>query len=154
FVSALAALHGRNITHRDVKLENILLTTQPTAPLADFGLARPFAPGELLSTRCGSEEYAAPEMVMGGRYEPSGVDIWAAGVVLFALLTSHLPFTLPPNARPKVLYSKICRADFRFPDDLPSSASHGHLVRKMLQPDPRRRINWAGVRSHPWMAGV
>ncbi|KAJ3328867.1 hypothetical protein HDU93_001243 [Gonapodya sp. JEL0774] len=121
-------------------------------------------------------------MVMGERYEPAGVDVWAVGVVLFALLTSNLPFSLPPNSRPKALYSKICRADFHFPDELHrpvstpahtrtlsdgailTAADSGQipvvnplakdLVRNLLQPNPKKRITLAGVRQHPWMAGV
>ncbi|KAF7970181.1 hypothetical protein HWV62_24816 [Athelia sp. TMB] len=74
-VGAVGWLHGAGVgvAHRDIKLENILLAQPLTAPLdpaqplialTDFGLARALAPGQLLSTRCGSEAYAAPELVL------------------------------------------------------------------------------------------
>lgn len=65
----------------------------PLVKLTDFGLSRfvdlstPY-----LETRCGSEEYAAPELIMGKRYDGRQTDSWALGVVLFALLVGYLPF--------------------------------------------------------------
>ncbi|KZP16372.1 kinase-like protein, partial [Athelia psychrophila] len=96
-VRAVGWLHSVGVGHRDVKLENILLSQSPSGPLdphaplvtlTDFGLARAIAPGELLSTRCGSEAYAAPELVLppaGGWYDARQTDAWAVGCVLFAL---------------------------------------------------------------------
>lgn len=93
------------------------------------------------------------------------------------MLTGQLPFQLLPNQRPKNLYSKICRADFRFPDERvrvqtrPAGAqgaaendpfakaatrisdSAKDLVRKILAPNPARRLTSNGIWQHPWMAG-
>lgn len=106
--NAVGWMHTINLVHRDIKLENIILTQSlrgrndltpadlPDAPLiklSDFGLSRfidPNAP--LLETRCGSEEYAAPELIIGKRYDGRLTDVWAMGVVLYALLSGSLPF--------------------------------------------------------------
>lgn len=106
--NAVGWMHSINLVHRDIKLENILLThhlfsvdnlrpsTLPSGPLlkiSDFGLSRfidPLSP--LLETRCGSEEYAAPELIIGKRYDGRKTDVWAMGVVLYALLSGSLPF--------------------------------------------------------------
>ncbi|KAJ6497133.1 kinase-like protein [Mycena vitilis] len=103
---AVGWMHGVGLVHRDVKLENILLTTPfpfpagTTAPagplikLTDFGLSRFIdTAAPLLSTRCGSEAYAAPELVISGRrYDARETDAWACGVVLYALCARRLPF--------------------------------------------------------------
>lgn len=80
----------------------------PLIKLTDFGLSRfidPTAP--LLTTRCGSESYAAPELVTGRPYDGRETDAWACGVVLYALVTRRLPFDAmnptPDNAAKPVV---------------------------------------------------
>lgn len=77
----------------------------PFVKLTDFGLSRFIDPASpYLETRCGSEEYAAPELIMGKRYDGRQTDAWALGVVLFALITGYLPFvedgTVGPHDTP------------------------------------------------------
>ncbi|KAH9866708.1 hypothetical protein J1614_008401 [Plenodomus biglobosus] len=114
-VSAVRYLHNQLIVHRDIKLENILLnipistvpslsTPQthpyPLATLTDLGLSRRIpAPPEspLLTTRCGSEDYAAPEILLGQPYDGRATDAWALGVLLYALMEGRLPFDPPPG---------------------------------------------------------
>ncbi|KAI0093832.1 kinase-like domain-containing protein [Irpex rosettiformis] len=106
---AVAWMHAVGLIHRDIKLENILLTrdvftdptsTSPLIKISDFGLSRFIDPSSpLLTTRCGSESYAAPELVTGRPYDGRETDAWACGVVMYALVTRRLPFDAmnPPN---------------------------------------------------------
>ena len=74
----------------------------PIVTLTDLGLGRFIpAPPEspLLHTRCGSEDYAAPELLMGQAYDGRATDAWALGVLLYALLEGRLPFDPVPGAR-------------------------------------------------------
>lgn len=106
---AVGWMHANNLVHRDIKLENIMMTRTLFAPgrapltpaalgpiplvkITDFGLARFVHADQLLETRCGSEEYAAPELIIGKKYDGHKTDAWALGVVLYALLTGGLPF--------------------------------------------------------------
>ncbi|KAG1146867.1 hypothetical protein G6F37_004481 [Rhizopus arrhizus] len=95
-VKAVKWLHEHHIVHRDLKLENILIhkeDEQIVLKITDFGLARVVDPeSPLLTTRCGSEEYAAPEILQGKGYDGKKTDTWALGIILYALLVGYLPF--------------------------------------------------------------
>ncbi|KAI1101219.1 kinase-like protein [Jackrogersella minutella] len=113
-VGAVRYLHDRRIVHRDIKLENVLVNIPPaeltnpdqdwaTYPysvitLTDLGLSRRVNDDEKLETRCGSDDYAAPEVILGQPYDGRAVDAWSLGVLLYALLESRLPFDPPPGA--------------------------------------------------------
>ncbi|KAI1971049.1 hypothetical protein LOZ51_006077 [Ophidiomyces ophidiicola] len=116
-VAAVLYLHRNLIVHRDIKLENVLVNipgsvmqtitdwrTYPRAlvTLTDLGLSRriPQPPeNPLLHTRCGSEDYAAPEILMGQPYDGRSTDGWALGVLLFAMIENRLPFDPLPGTR-------------------------------------------------------
>jgi protein-serine/threonine kinase len=65
--------------------------------LTDLGLSRRVADDEKLTTRCGSDDYAAPEVILGQPYDGRAVDAWSLGVLLYALLESRLPFDPTPG---------------------------------------------------------
>mmetsp|Transcript_41654 Transcript_41654/g.99207 ORF Transcript_41654/g.99207 Transcript_41654/m.99207 type:complete len:573 (-) Transcript_41654:57-1775(-) len=103
-LSALAFLHDIPVVHRDVKCENVLLSQkgippeQNTYKLCDFGFAaRPEPPEYRLSTRMGSPDTVAPEVVRGQAYW-TPVDCWAAGVLLYMSLSATPPFYATSDA--------------------------------------------------------
>lgn len=93
-LQGLQYLHQRGISHRDVKPENVLMTSNGRVKLADFGMCYWRRPGGEMSTRqhCGTPQYAAPEIMRKAPYVPEKADMWACGVVLYAMLTRTLPF--------------------------------------------------------------
>ncbi|KAK7202596.1 kinase-like domain-containing protein [Myxozyma melibiosi] len=108
-VSAVLYLHTHSIVHRDIKLENVLLNVPQSSvldaiskdrsltTLTDFGLSRHIDPEKpMLTTRCGSEDYAPPELIMGQPYDGRQTDAWALGVLLYALIEGRFPFDGPP----------------------------------------------------------
>ncbi|ORZ41587.1 kinase-like domain-containing protein, partial [Catenaria anguillulae PL171] len=96
--SAVSFLHDRNVVHRDLKLENILLMSR-TAPfnlkLSDFGLARHLANADdRITSRCGSEEYTAPEVIMlsDSPYAPKPADMWSVASSCLPSWWANSPF--------------------------------------------------------------
>ncbi|KAF9899971.1 hypothetical protein EC991_008054, partial [Linnemannia zychae] len=91
---------------------------RPKVKLTDFGLAKVIdLDSPLLTTRCGSEDYAAPEIILGQPYDGREADIWSLGVVLYALLVGFLPFNMRPGSSRKSFLSMIAHAEFGFPGD-------------------------------------
>lgn len=104
-LSALAHCHSKNIVHRDLKLENILLKKEEdgwTSKLIDFGLSKIKAPCSYMKRVCGSFQYVAPE-VLKQRYNEK-CDIWSLGVIIFICLTGHFPFN---HKKAKGVFDKI-----------------------------------------------
>lgn len=148
-VAGLSYCHGREVVHRDVKLENILLDGNNGLKIIDFGLSALFQPGKRLRVHCGSPSYAAPEIVSKDYYEGPPVDVWSLGVVLFAMVCGYLPFH-SSSGNKQELCQKIISGQYTAPDWLSSSARD--LLSQMLTVDPNKRISFADVWSHPWVS--
>ena len=90
----------------------------PVVTLTDLGLGRwiPRPPeSPLLDTRCGSEDYAAPEVLLGQEYDGRSTDAWALGVLLYALMEGRLPFDPIPGARRKSpIGHRIARCEWQW----------------------------------------
>jgi serine/threonine protein kinase len=85
-IEALRYCHSKRILHRDIKLDNILLTLEGDVKICDFGVSKIVRSGEKMTEQCGTPAYIAPEILLDRGYEGFAVDIWSAGVVLFAML--------------------------------------------------------------------
>ncbi|XP_021262250.1 testis-specific serine/threonine-protein kinase 6-like [Numida meleagris] len=93
-VGAMHYLHDRNIVHRDLKCDNILLSADGRqAKIADFGFSKEVSSyPEPSTTFCGTEAYMAPEMWLQYPHDAKKLDVWSLGVVLFVMVTGDLPF--------------------------------------------------------------
>ncbi|KAK9373461.1 kinase-like domain-containing protein [Lipomyces chichibuensis] len=135
--------HKFNICHRDLKPENLLIDKYHNIKIADFGMAALEASGKMLETSCGSPHYASPEIVAGKTYHGAPSDIWSCGVILFALLTGHLPFD-DDNIRN--LLMKVQAGRFQMPSDLSIHAKD--LIWRILKTNPDERITAAEILEH------
>lgn len=85
--------HSRNIIHRDIKPQNIIMTADKTLKVTDFGIARAMAADTTIvgGTALGSVHYISPEQARGG-YTDARSDIYSLGIVLYEMLTGKVPF--------------------------------------------------------------
>lgn len=91
-VAAVFYLRTKNILHRDIKDENIIIDTCFHIRLIDFGSAAIMTPGKLFYHFCGTLEYCSPEVLQGNPYEGPELEMWSLGVLLYTLLFSENPF--------------------------------------------------------------
>lgn len=87
----LEAAHNHNIVHRDVKPQNIIISTDGKVKVTDFGIARAASSNTISSNVMGSVHYSSPEQVRGG-YSDSKSDIYSLGVTIYEMVTGRVPF--------------------------------------------------------------
>ncbi|CAG9326324.1 unnamed protein product [Blepharisma stoltei] len=145
-IDAVKACHLKNVIHRDVKLDNILLSADLTlVKLCDFGVSRIARDGEMISEQCGTPAYLPPEIIADTEYDPFYVDLWSMGVLLYAMLCGTVPFkakTMPD------LQKLILRCKYSIPVHLSKEAQD--LIGKMLNPIPHLRISLEEMKAHAW----
>ena len=152
-IEAVVFCHKKRVAHRDIKLENILLTDRlddTKIKLADFGCAHPFIPGEKsLKTLCGSPQYAAPELYMHENGYDERCDIWSIGVVIFIILGGYAPFEGSTVELPGI----ICEGFFSFPavywDEISENAKS--LISKLLVVTPDDRATLVDALDSEWL---
>ncbi|KAL7791003.1 hypothetical protein V8C37DRAFT_383167 [Trichoderma ceciliae] len=178
-LSALAYLHRNNITHRDVKPDNILINSlRPLdVKLTDFGLSKVVDTEQtFLRTFCGTLLYCAPEVyteyveyddkgirsrgkrarrVPGQRYSHA-VDIWSLGGVLFYSMTGQAPYPVKTGVSYSELLHKIMTTMLDItPLDQKSISDTGvDFLCRMLQRRPENRATVEELNDHPWLGGT
>ncbi|CAG0886904.1 unnamed protein product [Cyprideis torosa] len=150
----LGYLHSKNVAHRDLKCENILLTKNWNVKLADFGFARsvldPDGRRVLSETYCGSAAYAAPEVVRGSPYNPKMADVWSLGVILYIMVNAAMPFD--DNNLKKMLKDQINKNwTFRSRVKDKLTLLLKDIIQRMLEPDVTRRLTIDRINKHDWI---
>nr|XP_055052109.1 ribosomal protein S6 kinase-related protein isoform X1 [Misgurnus anguillicaudatus] len=133
--SALGFLHDFGIIHRDVKMENILLTDEGHLRLTDFGLSRRLERGDRAFTICGTIQYMAPEVLCGGPYGHAA-DWWSLGILIYALATGGFPIPAEGD------HCKMLARVSEHPYDMPAGISPdlAFLLIELLCKIPTRRL--------------
>ncbi|PKU43150.1 pas domain-containing serine threonine-protein hypothetical protein [Limosa lapponica baueri] len=139
-VSAVGYLHCRNILHRDIKDENIVIAEDFTIKLVDFGSAAYLEPGKLFYTFCGTIEYCSPEVLSGKPYQGPELEMWSLGVTLYTLVFGENPFCELEEATAAVL-------------NPPRPVSKGlmDLIAGLLHPVPEQRTTLAMLAEDRWL---
>ncbi|EPR57115.1 NEK kinase [Toxoplasma gondii GAB2-2007-GAL-DOM2] len=153
FVQTLAGLfhlHSRSILHRDIKSQNIFLSSDGLIKLGDFGIARRLNKDNMAETYVGSPCYMSPELYKREPYNYKS-DIWALGCVLFELCCLRKPFH---GSNIVVLAMQVTSnkppAHLDTPPGLYPPPLH-HLVNRMLQVDPAERPSAAEIMATPYI---
>ncbi|HKO87613.1 MAG TPA: serine/threonine-protein kinase [Burkholderiales bacterium] len=143
-LDALAHAHSRNVWHRDIKPGNIIITNEGMVKLADFGIAR-IGNSDLtqFGTVAGTPGYIAPEWYLGGTVDHR-VDLFAAGVVLYQLLSGSAPF----DGNVKEAMYKVCHEQPLLPSDVApylKGRKYDRVIMKALEKKPEDRFSSAAV---------
>ena len=145
-ISVIEYLSEMGVSHRDIKPQNILLdASQKNIKVIDFGLSNYCADTELLKSACGSPCFASPEMLSGNPYNGIATDLWSSGIVLYSMLVGTLPFD---DHELHSLYEQIKIGTFYIPSTL--SLEVIDFLKKILQVEPKKRINIEQIKKHPW----
>ena len=144
-VFAVEYCHSKNVIHRDIKVENLLLDHNMDIKVADFGFTNNFKKDKKLMTWCGSPPYAAPELFIGKAYTGPEVDVWSMGVVLFVLVCGELPFK---GDTIKDVRKEVLKCEITFPSQVSSDCEH--LIKKILVVNSESRYKIPEIMAHKW----
>jgi CheY-like chemotaxis protein len=145
-LAIMAFAHQQKIMHRDIKPENIILTPKLVLKLLDFGTAKDLSRRSVSNTMIGSRPFMAPEQILGKSRLAS--DVWALGVILYALATECLPFY---DENEKQLMDLILEAEPERPRQLEpdlSQALEGVILRCLHKESTHRYADAGSLREH------
>ncbi|OXB77119.1 UNVERIFIED_CONTAM: hypothetical protein H355_007766, partial [Colinus virginianus] len=147
-VSALYYLHSHRILHRDMKPQNILLGKDGVIKLCDFGFARAMSIHTMVLTSIkGTPLYMSPELVEERPYDHTA-DLWSVGCILYELFVGTPPFYTSSIFQ---LVSLIVKDSVKWPKAI--SPVFKSFLQGLLMKDPRQRLSWPELLSHPFVAG-
>ena len=139
-------IHSKNIVHRDIKLENILIDLNNNIKICDFGVSKRIHSNSILEDQCGTPVYMAPEIIKNEGYKGFPVDIWSAGVSLYLMLSGNIPFN---KTSKHTLQEDILNSTY--PPITGISNEADDLLRGLLDKNPSTRLTVDEVLVHPWL---
>ncbi|GBF62649.1 serine/threonine-protein kinase [Trichophyton mentagrophytes] len=179
--SALQFLRAKDLIHRDVKPQNLLLHPSPTIcsktliqsvsykesensftpitgvssfpmlKIADFGFARSLPSTSLADTLCGSPLYMAPEILRYEKYDAKA-DLWSVGTVLYEMVVGKPPFRAA-NHMELLQKIQLTKDRIRFPRETPVASDIKKLIRSLLKFNPVERITFPLFFGNPVIEG-
>ena len=166
-------IHSKNIVHRDIKLENILIDLNNRIKICDFGIGVILnSEEELLYDQCGTPMYMAPEIILSSKkkgYKGFPVDVWSSGIALYIMLSGTLPFNIKKlNKKNKnsdnssidedISLSNNNNYDLQYsiinknPKHIEKISDEARdLLHGLLNKDPNKRLTIDQILNHPWL---
>ncbi|CAB9528315.1 MAP kinase-activated protein kinase 2 (Fragment) [Seminavis robusta] len=150
---ALVYTHKQNIVHKDLKLENLLLSKKDShtdIKLIDFGFAKKAPPGGL-KTFIGTPGYVAPCILEGTGYGTQA-DNWSMGVIVYCMLGGYPPFRDPNRDK---LFRKIRKGSYVYDERKWKHISQDakDFIKRLLNTKPKERYTAEQALEDPWMQG-
>ena len=147
----LEYLHSLGIGHRDIKFENIMVSTiedDATPKFIDFGLSKVSLYGEYSQDRFGTLAYSSPEILLGQNHH-LGVDIWSMGILLYVLLSGTFPFLASDKNMTKrnIVFEKL---NFNLTAWKKVSHNAKDTISWMLEKREQMRPSIVELKQHPW----
>ncbi|SCV67703.1 BQ2448_5314 [Microbotryum intermedium] len=144
-------LHAHHVVHRDLKPEN-LIYLEPNGEdlvIADFGIAKHWDDGEVLTSLAGSPGYAAPEVLTQTGHGPA-VDLWSVGVICYTLLCGYGPWR---RTEMRDLIEECKAANIQFHEQYWSKISNEakDFIKVLIRPDPAERPTAEQALKHRWV---
>jgi len=160
-------IHSKNVVHRDIKLENILIDFDNNVKICDFGIGKVLEnEDELLYDKCGTPMYMAPEIILANDdngYKGFPVDIWSSGITLYIMLSGSLPFNIKNknNNKEDMALNRIKDKNNIFlqnqivnvkPKEIENiSIEAKNLLKGLLNKNPSKRLTCSQILNHPWL---
>ena len=161
-IEGIKYIHSKNIVHRDIKLENILIDVNNNIKICDFGIGKILDnKNERLHDQCGTPMYMAPEILLSTKekgYEAFPVDLWSSGIALYIMLSGTLPFSLHNNdfsisqddkSNNYTLQYSIINNQPKKIENISNFALD--LLNGLLNKNPKKRLTCDEVLNHPWL---
>ncbi|XP_050147030.1 serine/threonine-protein kinase ATG1a-like isoform X1 [Malus sylvestris] len=151
--AGLQVLQEKHLIHRDLKPQNLLLSTTvedtPHLKIGDFGFARSLI-GGLADTLCGSPLYMAPEIIQNQKYDAKA-DLWSVGAILFQLVTGKPPFD--GNNQLQLFQNILTSTELRFPEGALEELHPDcvDLCRSLLRLNPVERLSFTEFFNHKFL---
>ena len=160
-------IHSKNVVHRDIKLENILIDFDNNVKICDFGIGKVLEnEDELLYDKCGTPMYMAPEIILANDdngYKGFPVDIWSSGITLYIMLSGSLPFNIKNKNNNKedmalnsikdknniFLQNQIVNVKPKEIENISIEAKN--LLKGLLNKNPSKRLTCSQILNHPWL---
>jgi len=157
-IAGLGYMHSQGMCHRDLKLENLLLSDNPPKlKLCDFGYSKSSKWQSQAKSKVGTAAYIAPEVITaskGSKYDAEMVDVWSSGVVLHTMLVGMYPFcdTAAPNDETRTIRHILSywKGDSKYQPPRSVSAECLDILSRMLTANPQKRMKIGEILTHPW----
>ena len=166
-IEGIKHIHSKNIVHRDIKLENILIDLKNNIKICDFGIGKILKKKkEKLFEQCGTPMYMAPEIYLCTSekgYDPFPVDLWSSGIALYIMLSGTIPFLFSDDnnnnnsfsndkenkKNNNILKYNIINNQPKEIKDISKEAND--LIMGLLNKNPKKRYTINDVLNHPWL---